>query len=71
MDPGTKNSTNLQQQKRAFKNSDGTVLVDTMYQKYEDGLYYEDEKVQMLSLSYRSSNIPYKMTIILPNEKKY
>jgi len=32
--------------KRAFKNSDGTVLVDTMYQKYEDGLYYEDEKVK-------------------------
>ena len=57
--------------KRAFKNSNGTVMVDTMYQKYTHGLYYEDEKVQMLSLSYRSSNLPYKMTIILPNEKKY
>jgi len=58
-------------EKRRFKNANGTVMVDTMYQKYEDGLYYEDEKVQMISLSYRSSNIPYKMTIILPNEKKY
>ena len=57
--------------KRAFKNSNGTVMVDTMYQEYEDGLYYEDEKVQMFSLSYRYNNLPYKMTIILPNEKKY
>jgi len=57
--------------KRAFKNSNGTVMVDTMYQEYEDGLYYEDENVQMFSLSYRYNNLPYKMTIILPNEKKY
>jgi serpin B len=57
--------------KRAFKNSNGTVMVDTMYQEYEDGLYYEDEKVQMFSLSYSYNNLPYKMTIILPNEKKY
>ena len=58
-------------EKRAFKNSNGIVMVDTMYQKYESGKYYEDEKVQMISLSYRSYNIPYKMTIILPNEKIY
>ena len=58
-------------EKRAFKNSNGIVMVDTMYQKYDNGLYYEDEKVQMISLSYRSYNIPYKMTIILPNEKEY
>ena len=57
--------------KRAFKNSNGTVKVDTMYQEYEDGLYYEDEKVQMFSLPYSYDNLPYKMTIILPNEKKY
>ena len=57
--------------KRAFKNSNGTVMVDTMYQEYEDGLYYEDEKVQMISLPYSYNNLPYKMTIILPNEKKY
>ena len=57
--------------KRAFKNSNGTVMVDTMYQEYEDGLYYEDEKVQMFSLPYSYNNLPYKMTIILPNEKKY
>ena len=31
--------------KRPIKNFNGTVMVDTMYQKYEDGLYYEDEKV--------------------------
>ena len=58
-------------EKRAFKNPNGIVMVDTMYQKYDNGLYYEDEKVQMISLSYKSSNIPYKMTIILPNEKEY
>ena len=57
--------------KRAFKNSNGTVMVDTMYQEYEDGLYYEDEKVQMFSLPYSYNNLPYKMTIILPDEKKY
>ena len=57
--------------KRAFKNFNDTVLVDTMYQKYKDGLYYEDEKVQMISLPYSYNNLPYKMTIILPNEKKY
>ena len=57
--------------KRPFKNSNGTVMVDTMYQEYEDGLYYEDEKVQMISLPYSYNNLPYKMTIILPNEKKY
>ena len=57
--------------KRPFKNSNGTVMVDTMYQEYEDGLYYEDEKVQMFSLPYSYNNLPYKMTIILPNEKKY
>ena len=57
--------------KRPFKNSNGTVMVDTMYQEYEDGLYYEDEKVQMFSLSYSYNNLPYKMTIILPNEKEY
>ena len=57
--------------KRAFKNYNGTVMVDTMYQKYENGMYYEDEKVQMFSLSYSHSNLPYKMTFILPNEKKY
>ena len=57
--------------KRAFKNPNGIVMVDTMYQNYEYGLYYEDEKVQMISLHYRSYNIPYKMTIILPNEKLY
>lgn len=57
--------------KRAFKNANGTVMVDTMYQEYEDGLYYEDEKVQMFSLPYVYNSLPYKMTIILPNEKKY
>jgi serpin B len=57
--------------KRAFKNFNDTVMVDTMYQKYKDGLYYEDEKVQMISLPYSYNNLPYKMTIILPNEKKY
>ena len=57
--------------KRAFKNYNGTVMVDTMYQEYEDGLYYEDEKVQMFSLPYSYNNLPYKMTFILPNEKKY
>ena len=57
--------------KRAFKNSNGTVMVDTMYQEYEDGLYYEDKKVQMFSLPYAHNKLSYKMTIILPNEKKY
>ena len=70
-DPWDEKFDESETEKRAFKNPNGIAMVDTMYQKYESGKYYEDEKVQMISLSYKSSNIPYKMTIILPNEKEY
>ena len=57
---------------RTFQNYDNsTVEVNTMYQKYSLNLYYEDEKVQIISLPYISKNLGFKMIIILPNIKKY
>ena len=58
--------------KRKFINYDKTeVNVDTMYQKYYLQLYYEDNKVQIISLPYLSNNIGFSMIIILPNLDKY
>ena len=42
-----------------------------MYQKYYSQLYYEDNKVQIISLPYLSNNIGFSMIIILPNLDKY
>lgn len=42
-----------------------------MYQKYKSKLYYEDSKVQIISLPYISNKLDFKMIIILPNSKKY
>ena len=59
-------------EKRKFINYDKTkVNVDTMYQKYYSQLYYEDNKVQIISLPYISNNIEFSMIIILPNLDKY
>ena len=57
---------------RAFLNYDNSIVkVNTMYQKYYSNLYYEDEKVQIISLPYISNKLGFKMIIILPNIKKY
>ena len=59
-------------EKRKFINYDKTkVNVDTMYRKYRSNLYYEDNKVQIISLPYLSNNIEFSMIIILPNLDKY
>ena len=38
---------------------------------FKDIYYYEDEKIQMISLPYQSTNLIYKMVIILPRDNKY
>ena len=59
-------------EKRVFKNYDNKkVMVDTMYQSFTYYYYYEDEKIQMISLPYQNSNMDYKMVIILPRDNKY
>ena len=58
--------------KMDFENYDKTkIKVDTMYQKYKSALYYEDNKVQIISLPYISNKLDFKMIIILPNSKTY
>ena len=62
----------LNNDKQNFTNSDKTkVIVDTMYQKYKEQLYYEDEKIQIISLPYISNHLKFEMIIILPNLTKY
>ena len=57
---------------RTFLNYDNTrVLAETMYFKYDGQKFYEDEKVQMISLPYLSNKLNFEMIIILPNLKKY
>lgn len=46
-------------------------MVDTMYQSFTYYYYYEDEKIQMISLPYQNSNMDYEMVIILPRDNKY
>ena len=59
-------------EKRDFKNFDGVkIQVDTMKHLFKDIYYYEDEKIQMISLPYQSTNLIYKMVIILPRDNKY
>ena len=59
-------------EKRVFKNYDNKkVMVDTMYQSFTYYYYYEDEKIQMISLPYQNSNMDYEMVIILPRDNKY
>ena len=57
---------------KTFLNYDKTsVLTEVMYHEYYENLYYEDEKVQMISLPYISNKLSFQMIIILPNLKKY
>ena len=42
-----------------------------MYKLFKNIPYYEDEKIQMISLPYISSEINYEMVIILPRDNKY
>ena len=59
-------------QKKEFKNFDNTIIkVDTMYNFFKSIPYYEDEKIQMILLPYKSSKANYNMVIILPRENKY
>ena len=59
-------------EKKDFQNYNKTIIqVDTMYQNYHNHMYYEDEKVQIISLPYISKKLKFKMIIILPNSKKY
>ena len=57
--------------KTEFLNQDKTKsLVDTM-NKIITTEYYEDDKVQIISLPYKSQNLDFNMIIILPNSDKY
>ena len=42
-----------------------------MFQKYKEQLYYEDEKIQIISLPYISNHLKFETIIILPNLTKY
>ena len=42
-----------------------------MYKLLKNIPYYEDEKIQMFSLFYVSSEINYEMVIILQRDNKY
>ena len=58
--------------KLPFKNVDDSLVnTDTMYKYFDNINYYEDEKIQMISLPYRSKKLSFKMIILLPNEEKY
>ena len=58
--------------KQDFLNSDNTtVKVDTMFQFFEQTMYFEDEKAQIISLPYISNKLETKMIIIKPNLAKY
>ena len=62
----------LDTKKRNFKNYDGKVVkVDTMYKDFRSQMFYEDEKVQIISLPYISNKLNFRMIIILPNSQKY
>ena len=55
-----------------FKNYDNQIIqVETMYNSLEYIPYYEDEKIQMISLPYVSLETNYEMVIILPKDNKY
>ena len=65
------NLVKVKQEKWNFLNQDKTTsLVDTM-NKVIYTEYFEDDKVQIISLPYKSHNLDFKMIIILPNSEKY
>ena len=47
------------------------VKIDTMYKYFEDIYYYEDDKIQMISLPYSSKKLNFRMIILLPNSEIY
>jgi serpin B len=58
--------------KEIFLNSDKTkVEVDTMFKNFENVMYYQDDKAQIISLPYISNKLDSKMIIIKPNLNKY
>ena len=42
-----------------------------MYKDFRSQMFYEDEKVQIISLPYISNKLNFRMIIILPNSQKY
>ena len=42
-----------------------------MYRYFTDIYYYEDDKIQMISLPYRSKKLNFRMIILLPNSEIY
>lgn len=58
--------------KLPFKNVDNSLVkTDTMYKYFDEIDFYEDDKIQMISLPYRSKKLRFKMIILLPNKEKY
>ena len=59
-------------EKRPFLCSNGTtVSVETMNEIFWSKQYYKDEKVEIISLPYKSNKLDFNMIIILPNLNKY
>ena len=66
--PFNKNFT----KKLPFQNNNNDIVeVDTMYEHFNGNEYYEDDKIQMISLPYNSKKLNFKMIIILPNKNIY
>ena len=58
--------------KLPFKNVNKKIVtLDTMYRYFTDIYYYEDDKIQMISLPYRSKKLNFRMIILLPNSEIY
>ena len=58
--------------KLPFQNNNNDIVeVDTMYEHFNGNEYYEDDKIQMISLPYSSKKLNFKMIIILPNKNIY
>ena len=59
-------------EKRPFLCSNGaTISVETMNEIFWSKQYYKDEKVEIISLPYKSNKLDFNMIIILPNLNKY
>ena len=58
--------------KLPFQNNNNDIVeVDTMFEYFNGCEYYEDDKIQMISLPYNSKKLKFKMIIILPNKNIY
>ena len=58
--------------KLPFKNTDNSIVkTDTMFKYFDEIDFYEDDKIQMIALPYRSKKLSFKMIILLPNNEKF